>query len=237
MRKLALPLALLLAAPTLVAAQLDGAAPAPRLTVTPYAGLRAPYGGTSVVQFSLDDAVVQLRQERSGSAAIGGEAALRVWGPLSVLAGGTYTRTGEVRYFEPDTTAIRFPNLVYSSGDRMLFGKVGLSARFEGQRSLADLRRRPSADLFVAAAVVEEFDDLHPALNFGFQGAIAAAPGVEVLLGLEDYLVFWDYPELTYRIGGILDDLYPGQDVRSVQLHYGLSNILQLRVGARLAVW
>lgn len=237
MKTLALLLALLLALPALATAQLDGPATLPRLTVTPHVGLRAPYGGRNVVHVRLAEGEFDLEQERSGSAAIGGDAALRLWGPISLVAGGTYTKTGEVRYFEPDTAVDRYPDLVYSISDAMWFGKLGLSARFESPRSLTDLRRRPSTDLFVAAAAVREFDDLHPALNFGFQGALAAAPGVEVVAGVEDYLVFWRHRELTARVGGILQDLYADEEVERVDLHYAFSNILKLRVGARLAVW
>ena len=230
MRKLPLLLALLLASPALASAQ-------PRLTVTPYLGVRGPYGGNDVVQVYLPESNFVLEQERSGSGAVGADLALRLYGPISLVGGGTYTRTGQVRYFTSDTSFFRTPELVAARSDGMWFAKLGLSARFEPSRSASELRRKPSTDLFVAAALVEEFDDAHPALNFGFQGSLPAAPGVEFVAGVEDYLVFWDQERLAPDVGAIVQRFYADEEVQGVVLHYDLSNIFQLRVGARLTLW
>lgn len=236
MKRLALLAALLVCTPALAPAQADPPAPRPRLTVTPYVGVRGPFGGEDVVQVFTPESVFLLEEERSGSATLGAELALRVFGPISLVAGGSYGRTGQVRFFESDTTFFREPELVHSRGDAMWLGKLGLSARFESPRSLTELRARPSTDLFVGAGVVEEFDDLHPALNLGFQGAIEALPGVEFVLGVEDYLVFWDQKKLSGEVAAIVSRFYADQDVQGVTLHYDLSNIFQVRVGGRLTL-
>ena len=237
MKKLALLAALLVCTPALAPAQSDAPAARPRLSVTPYVGMRGPFGGEDVVQVFTARSVFLLEEERSGSATLGADVALRVLGPLSVVAGGSYGKTGQVRFFDTDTTFFRRPDLVHSRSDAMWFGKLGLSARFESPRSLTDLRARPSTDLFVGAAAVQEFDHWHPALNLGFQGALEAAPGVEFVLGLEDYLVFWDQEKLSGEMGEIVSRFYADEEVQGVTLHYDLSNIFQVRVGGRLTVW
>jgi hypothetical protein len=227
--------ALLLCAPAVASAQLGGDEAPARLTVSAYTGVRAPFGGGVASVFVPSGGFV-VRQDRTGSPLLGVDAKLHLRGRVSLLAGGLYTQTGQVQYFLTDTTFSQGPDWISESTDPMWFGKLGLSARFEAPRSITDTRRRPSTDLFAAAAVVREFDELHPALNLGFQGSLPMARGVGLVVGIEDYLVFWDQERLAPNVAGIVQG-FQEEEVQDVVLHYSTSNIIQLHLGVSLKAW
>jgi hypothetical protein len=233
MKKAALLAALLLSVPQLASAQGDDAPARPLLTVSAYTGARAPF--TSAVSVFVPGGGYGARQERSGSALLGVDARLRVRGPIGVVGGGVYSRTGQLQYFVTDTILGQAPDWSTQSNDAMWFAKLGLSARFESPRSITDSRARPATDLVAAAAVVREFDELYPALNLGFQGSLPVAPRVEFMLGLDDYLVFWDRDRLTPPIASVVGRFET--DLDRVVLNYSTSNIFQLRAGVSVHAW
>ena len=232
MKTKALLAALLLCAPALANAQVGDAEPRPLLTVSAYTGVRAPFGGGFASVFVPSGGFL-VRQERTGSPVLGVDAKLRLRGPLSLVAGGVYSQTGQVQYFLSDTTFSQPADWISQSTDPMWFGKLGLAARFERARSITDTRRGPSTDLFAAAAVVREFEELHPALNLGFEGALPMARGVELVVGLEDYLVFWDQDRLAPAVADIVQG-FQEEEIEGVVLHYSTSNIFQLHLGVSL---
>ena len=234
MKTSALLAALLLCVPVAAKAQLDEPA-RPLLSVTAFTGVRAPFGG-GMASVLVPSGWFLVRQERTGSPALGVDARLRLRGPLSLVGGGVYTRTGQVHYFLTDTAFLQTPDWIAESSDAMWFAKLGLSARFERARSITDSRRGPSTDLVAAAAVVREFEELHPALNLGFQGSLPLRSGVEFVVGLEDYLVFWRQDRLTPSVTRIVQG-FQEEAVDAVVLHYSTSNIVQLRAGITLEAW
>jgi hypothetical protein len=226
--------ALLLCAPLLAHAQQRGEEPRPRLTVSAYTGVRAPFGGGFVSAFTPTDTFV-VRQDRAGSPLLGMDAKLHLRGPVSLVAGGVYSQVGEVQFFLSDTTFFQSPDWISGSTDPMWFGKLGLAAHFERERSITETSRRPSTDLFAAAAAVREFGYVHPAVNVGFQGSFPLAGAVELVVGVEDYLVFWRGsgigPEIAERVSR------RDPRVNAVQLHFSTSNVFQLHLGASLKAW
>jgi hypothetical protein len=233
MKKAALLAALLLCAPQLASAQVDDAPARPLLTVSAYTGVRAPY--TSTVSVFASGGGYAARQERSGSALLGVDARLRLRGPIGLVGGGVYSRTGQVHYFVTDTIFGQAPDWRTQFADAMWFAKLGLSARFERARSITDTRPTPATDLVVAAAAVRELDEIYPALNLGFQGSLPLAPKVEFMLGLDDYLVFWDRDRLTPPISSVIGRFET--DLDRVVLNYSTSNIVQLRAGVSVHAW
>jgi hypothetical protein len=227
--------ALLLCAPVLASAQVGAVEALPRLTVSAYTGVRAPFGGGLASVF-VPSGEFLVRQDRSGSPLLGVDAKLRMGGRVSLLAGGLYTQTGQVQYFLSDTAFSQPPDWISQSTDPMWFAKLGASARFEPGHSITEPRWRPSTDIFAAAAVVREFEKIHPAVNFGFQGSLAMARGVEMTVGLEDYLVFWNEGRLAPAVAGIVQG-FQEEEVQDVVLYYSTSNIFQLHVGLTLKAW
>ena len=232
---MALFAALLLCAPVLAHGQIGADEPQPRLSVSAFTGVRVPFGGGLASVFVPGGGFL-VRQDRTGSPLLGVDAQLRLRGRVSLLAGGVYSQTGQVQYFLTDTTFFQGPDWVAESTDPMWFGKLGLAARFERARSITDTRRGPSTDLFAAAAVVREFEEIHPAVNFGFRGSFPMARGVELVVGLEDYLVFWDQEKLSPAITDIVQG-FQEDEVEGVVLHYSTSNIFQLHLGVSLKGW
>ena len=235
MKNSALLVALLLCTPAFAGAQADAAGARPLLTVSAYTGVRAPFGGGMVSVFVPSGGFL-VRQERTGSPLLGVDARLRLRGPFSLVGGGVYSQTGQVQYFLSDTTFDQAPDWAAQSTDPMWFAKLGGSVRFERPRSITDTRRTPSTDLVAAAAIVREFNRLHPALNLGFQGSLPMGRGVEFVLGLDDYLVFWGEDRLTPYIGSIVQG-FQEESVEGVVLHYSTSNIFQLRAGVTVRAW
>jgi hypothetical protein len=233
MKKAALLAALLLRAPQLASAQVEEAPARPLLTVTAYTGVRAPF--TGAVSVFVPGGGYGARQERSGSALVGADARVRLRGPIGLVAGGVYSRTGQLQYFVADTIFGQAPDWRTQSNDAMWFAKLGLSARFERPRSITDTRPRPATDLVAAAAVVREFGERYPALNLGFQGSLPVAPRVEFMLGVDDYLVFWDRNRLTPPIASAIARFET--DLDRVVLNYSTSNIVQLRAGLSVQAW
>ena len=228
-------LAALLCAPTFAGAQVLPDEAPPRLTLSAYTGVRAPFGGGFASVFVPSGGFL-VRQDRTGSPLIGVDAKLHLRGRVSLLAGGLYTQTGQAQYFLSDTTFSQGPDWISQSSDPMWFGKLGLSARFDAPRSITDTRRRPSTELFAAAALVREFEELHPGLNFGFQGSLPMGSGVDLVLGVEDYLVFWNEERLAPAVAGIVQG-FQEEEVQGVLLHYSTSNIFQLHLGVSLKAW
>ena len=234
MKKAALLAALLLRAPQLASAQVDEALARPLLTVTAYTGVRAPF--TSAVSVFVPGGGYGVRQERSGSALLGVDARLRLRGPIDLVGGGVYSRTGQLDYFVNDTVFFgQAPDHSTQFNDAMWFAKLGLSARFEHPRSITDSHAGPSTDLVAAAAVVRELGELYPALNLGFQGSLPIAPRVDFMLGLDDYLVFWDRDRLTPPIASVISRFET--DLDGVVLNYSTSNIVHLRAGVSVHAW
>ena len=205
----------------------------PKVSITAFTGVRAPYGA-NVVSVYLPQDAFSVRQERSGGALLGMDARVTLRGPIGLIAGGAYSRSGEARYFLNDsTTSERGPDWIAHSDDAMWFGRVGLAARFENPPSITDTRPRPSTDLIVGIGAVREFRDYHPAANFGFQGTLPIGRKLDFSLGLEDYFVFWRKDEITPVVTGIVQ-AFQDDDVDAVVLRYDTSNLLQLRVGFTL---
>lgn len=236
-KRIALPLVLLLCGvPGVGSAQL-GSSPSPRVTITPYTGVRVPFGRSAITVFLPRD-TVSVYQERGGNPLLGMEARVGVRGRVGLVAAAATSRTGEARYsFTPfDTVAGQQPDLISYNDAQMWFARVGVSALFEGERTLQDTRPRPSTELVAGAAMVHEFGSDHPALNLGFKGSLPLARGVELAVGLEDYLVFWDRaglaPTLKDRLGRFPAFQGKGAEFR---VDYGTSNIVHLRVGLTLA--
>lgn len=236
MRARSLALLLLLAplAPAALAAQAEPVS-IPRLSLSAYTGMRMPFVTGHVTAFGPEGQVLlQSREERGGGPVLGLEAELGTGGPLRLMLGGLITSTGRGDFFfarDPGDGSPADAAIAYSGST--WFAKAGLSYRLLPSLALGEGRRRASTDFFIAPALVRELDANHPAVNFGFKGAFPFGErrGVEVNVGLEDYLVFWRHDELAEPMTAIFGDI---AGAHSVDFLYDTSNRLVLRIGASI---
>lgn len=229
-----LPLVLLLALATPGAAQRDAAPSADRFAVTVFTGARVPYNTGFVTLSDLDgETLFSVSEQRGGAPLIGADAELRLAGPLHLLVGGIFTRTGISDFFVDRSPGFRdSTELSVRFSDETLFARAGLSARFQAAPRAGESRPGPATDLFAAGGVVRRLETDHPAVNVGFRGAFPLArPGVEVVVGVEDFFVFWDNDAL---VPVMADVLRPTEDPVRLDFLYDTSHVVLLRAGLSL---
>jgi hypothetical protein len=228
-----LALLLLVLIPTSVAAQ-SVPPEVPRVAVTIFTGARLPFSTGYTTAFAADgQQVLQAYEERVGGAMVGLEAEIGTGGPLRLLIGGNVAETGSSGFFadrHPVTGEVQTFSVIY--GGASWLAKAGLSYRVTSEQSIADGRRRAATDFFVAPANRRELEGTHPAVNFGVRGAFpVAATGIELTVGVEDYLVFWRHAELQETRRAIFRDVVSAE---SVAFSYETSHRVMFRVGATL---
>jgi hypothetical protein len=228
-------LALLLLAliPSAAAAQ-SVPPPVPRVALTIFTGARLAFETGYVTAFAADGRqVLQAYEERAGGSMLGVEAELGTGGPLRLLIGGNVAETGSSEFFadrHPETGEVQSFSAIY--GGPSWLAKAGLSYRVTSEPSLTEGRRRAATDFFVAPAVLHEMQGTHPAVNFGVRGAFPlAAPGIELTVGVEDYLIFWRHSELQDTARAIFRDVVGAE---SVAFSFETSHRVMFRVGATL---
>jgi hypothetical protein len=190
-----------------------------RFAVTPFVGLRVPYGsGTYYLLFD-DGTQFRLNEDRGGGTALGLQAEAQIAGPLNFVASGTYSSGNEdVVHFRDGSTdlgSIRF------DGPAIWFAKAGLSYRIPDPAP--DTRRyHPSAAITVAPAVVftrpRGFDGAgaeirrnrqHFALNLGVDAAHRiGSRGLALHLGVEDYITFWNASGMRVRDEALFGEVF-----------------------------
>lgn len=208
--------------------------PIPNVAITLFTGVRTPFSTGYVMVLGPDgQPVMQMWEERQGGALLGADGEFGIGGPLRLLVGGSYSQMGRGEFFGPeDPQTGEVDNFAVLYGGATWFAKAGLSYRLQSQPSVTDFRRRAATDFFLAPAIVHELNATHPAVNFGFKGAFpVGTSNVEVMLGVEDYLVFWRHSELRQPISDIFGVGGAGQNVEFL---YDTSNRLLLRLGATL---
>ena len=244
-----LAMAGLLALPSAAAAQNDGGfasepepelVPYSRFAVTPWVGLRVAYRSGNYFAFTENGTQFQLDEDRGGGAAIGLDAALRVLGPLNVVAGMGYSSAdqNELNVLDEDGTLRTFQ----SDGPEVWFVKAGLQYRLPDP--MPDNRRfHPAAYITVAPALVfmdwpdfEGFEDnvtgsaRHFALNVGFDAVTnVGSRGLALSFTIEDYLTFVDEDRVRLRDEALLGAFFEEPVV--IDYDESTHNILLLRAG------
>jgi len=233
MRALLLLLAFLPLLPEAGAAQLDPQPVRHRWVLNAFTGVRVPYSTGFAQVTDLDgNTLFSVSEQRGGNAVLGVEGEMHAKGPVSVLAGGVFTRTGVSDFFVDRGSTFRDTadfRIAYTGNT--WFAKLGASVRLQELARPGDTRRRPATDVYAAGALVRQLDANHPALNFGFRGAFPVGErGVEFTLGAEDYLVFWNKDDLAPELSRVLQPGAGGEPV-AVSFLYDTSNVLLLRAG------
>lgn len=229
---LLLGLMLALAAPA--AAQTDSAPRASRVGLTVFSGVRVPYNTGFVTLYDAGgEPLFSATEQRGGSALLGADAEVHLVGPLSLLVGGIFTQTGDSDFFLDRSPGFGDSiDFRVSFSDETLFARAGASLRLQEPRRPGETRANPATDLFAAAGLVRRLETNHPAVNFGFKGAFPLnRAGLEVVVGLEDFFVFWDNDALTPVMAELLR---PSAEPVQLDFLYDTSNVLLLRAGLSL---
>lgn len=252
MRLGVLALAGVLALPAAAAAQNNGGfasqppadlVPYTRFAVTPWVGLRVPYGTGDYFVITEGGDQYQLDEDRGGGAAVGLDAVYQIRGPLNLLAGVAYSAADEdeltITTVGTTTTTTQF----LGDGAEMWFFKAGVQYRLPDP--IPDNRRfHPAAYLTVAPSlVVMDFPEIegldnddvngsstHFGLNLGAEAVSnIGSRGLALSFALEDYLTFWNQDDLRVRDEALLGSLF--EEPVSVNYDSNSANILVLRAG------
>jgi hypothetical protein len=235
-----LPLALvLLVLPRPADAQIHEPLPQSRFAISPFVGYRVSFRVTGNRVWEGENGPVggRFEETRNGGAAVGAEAEMRLTGPFHLIGALAYSRpdsiTGTIRLAQGEAS-------YETDGARVWFARAGLAYRLPDPDP--DRRRfRPAGFIFAAPALVRESSagaDLfspdadgrsidHWAINLGANVvAPLGSPRVAFLLGLEDFITFWNTDELERRF----------ENAYGAPAHFAFdqSHILLLRAGISL---
>ena len=251
MRLGVLALAGVLALPAAAAAQTGGFAAQPpadlvpftRFAVTPWIGLRVPYGYGDYFVFTEGGDQFRLEEDRGGGAAVGLNAEYRITGPLNLVAGVAYSAADEDELTISTVGTTPTSTTFLSDGAEMWFVKAGLQYRLPDP--IPDNRRfHPAAYLTVAPSIVVmdfpdveglENDDVtgsstHFGLNLGVDAVTnLGSRGLALSFGLEDYLTFWDQDRIRVRDQAMLGSFF--EEPVTIDYDSNSANILVLRAG------
>jgi len=210
----ALLLALVLC-PAPAAAQLREPHVKPRISVTPTFSYRFPY--TAQVEGSLftdrERVDAEFRERRGGGTVVGGEAEMRLFGPIGLIAGAGYAEPAANWVSQDGGRDERY------IGPRVWMYTAGLLIRLPEPEP--DLRRFPIVtSITLAPGIVREEprpDPLpdnhplfvpspwgridHPALNLGVKASVKlGSRHVAFQFGASDWITFWNTAEMERQL-------------------------------------
>lgn len=217
--------------------------PYTRFAITPYIGLRAPYGSGEYFVTTESGDQYLLDEDRGGGVAVGLNAEYRITGPLNLVAGVAYSAADEDELTVTTGGSTTATDVYLSDGPEMWFVKAGLQYRLPDP--IPDNRRfHPAAYITVAPSlVVTDFaeiegldnDDVNgSSSHFGLNLAVDAVSnigsrGLALSFGLEDYITFWNQDDIRVRDEVLLGSLF--QEPVTINYDSNSAHILVLRAG------
>jgi hypothetical protein len=245
-----LALAGLLTLPAAAAAQSSGGfaaepptnlVPFSRFAISPWIGLRVPYGTSDYFVITESGDQFVLDEDRGGGVAVGVNAQYQLTGPLNLVAGAAYSAGDEDRIEVSDLDGNG--DTFIANGAQIYLFKAGVQYRLPDP--INDTRRfHPAAYVTVAPSVVvmdwpeiEGFDsdDVNgSSTNFGLNLAVDAVTnlgsrGLTLDFALEDYITFWDEDRVRVRDEVLFSDLFA--EPVAVEYNGLTANILLVRAG------
>ena len=237
-RHLVVALAALVFIPHLAAAQQGDVGWGPMLRITPFVGISPNFKqtGEAVVLTDQSISVHDYEVRFASGFGLGLGAEFNFWNRFSIIGSGMWSSRGdgELIDFEDE--------LIYEvDGTNLWLAKAGLAVRLREIEPDLQLRRL-NATIYVAPAIVhdrpkkETFTPpsaarvyTHAALNIGAEAEMPVSNNkMGFVLGLEDYMVFWEDSKAVGRVGGTLRQRTPDA---SVLLETRRSHIWVLRAG------
>ena len=217
-RHLVVALLALVASPGLAAAQDVGWGPA--LRITPFVGVSPNFTqtGEALVQSGSGSDMRDYELRFASGLGMGIAAEFRFWNRFAIIGSGMWSSRGdgELRDFQDE--------LIYEvDGTNLWLAKAGLSVQLRETKPDLQLRRL-NATIFAAPALVHDAPkkepltpvaagrkSTHHALNLGAEAEMPFANNkMSFVLGLEDYMVFWDDTDARGRVEGTLQQSMPG---------------------------
>jgi hypothetical protein len=216
--------------------------PESRFSVTPYVGARVPFTTGDIVFVDTAGKQSRIRYERGGGPMVGVDVTGRIAGPVHLVGGFAFSSArNDVLHYQNlatgDTTTLEGP------GPRVWFAKAGVQVRL-ADPTPDERRYHPSAFITVAPALVwTDWGDItglpaaanrsshHWAVNAGADAVTRIGRSAQwaLLLGVQDYLVFWNTSDLAAR-DAALGATLAGAPV-AVNYTSSSNNLITLRLG------
>jgi len=250
MKRSALALLGLLALPLAAAAQHDrpllttdepsDILPTSRFSITPYIAARVPFTTGDAVLIDSAGRQSVMRWDRGGGPMAGVDFTAQLHGPVHFIGGAAFSphRTDVVR-----VAGDAGSDSAQADGANVWFAKAGVQVRL-AEPTPDDRHFHPSALVTVAPALIwtdfpeiQGFPDaanktgMHFGLNLGVDAAarIGHSNVWSYLIGVQDYLAFWNTDDLTARDASIGATLLQGPV--AIDYGYSTSNMFVLRFG------
>lgn len=237
-RHLVVALAALLVVPRFADAQANEAGWGPKLRITPFVGVSPSFdqAGEAVVLTTGGAAVHDYELRFASGFGMGLAAEVRLWNRFGIMASGMWSSRGdgELVDFEDEI-------LYEVDGTNLWVAKAALSMRLREIDPELQLRRlnasiyagpaivhdRPKREVFTAPAA--GVAKTHLALNLGAEAEMPFSNNkMAFVLGLEDYMIFWDDDDARGRVEGTIQQRTP--DV-AVLVEPKRSHLWMLRFG------
>jgi hypothetical protein len=211
-RHFVVALAALVILPQLAAAQSGDGLWGPRLRITPFVGISPSFKqfGEAVVATDTDISVREYEVRFASGFGMGVSGSLRLWDRFAIIGSGMWSTRdeGELIDFADEI-------LYEIDGTNFFMAKAGVSMSLREIEPDLQLRRL-NATLYVAPALVhdrpktEVFTPVaaaqaqtYTALNFGAEAEMPLANNkLAFVIGMEDYMIFWDETKANGRVQG-----------------------------------
>ncbi len=234
-------LTILLAAPRLSVAQLDGWGPAIR--ITPFIGISPSViqlGEATVVTNAGSVLVHDVETHFNSGIGFGVGAEVQVWNALTIMGSGIWSSRGAGAMID------RQDDRTYEmSGSNFWILKTALALRLRefGQDEMA--MHRVNGTVYVGPALLTDdpnsdrttptvapSSERHTALNMGAEAEVRLWDDrVNFVLAADDYMVFWDNDMAAGRVAAALQSSFPGAVISMNARH---SHLWMFRFGVAL---
>ena len=216
--------------------------PEARFSITPYVGARVPFTSGDAVLVDNEGNTFLLAYQRGGGPMAGVDVTAHVAGPIHFLLGGAFSAGRQDVLRLADASGDSLDERT-TDGPSYWFARAGLQVRLADPTP--DNRRfHPSALITVAPALVGTHwgttngfsaaankGSTSFALNLGADAAarIGRSDRWSFLVGVQDYLAFWNTDDFRARDTAVGEALLGGPVV--IDYDYSTSNILTARFG------
>jgi hypothetical protein len=216
-------LAALVILPQLAAAQSGEGFWGPLIRITPFVGISPNFKqtGEAVVATSTDISVHDYEVRFASGFGMGVAGEFRFWNRFSVIGSAMWSSRGdgELLDFEDE---VRYE----IDGTNFWMAKAGVSMKL--REVVPDMQlRRLNASLYIAPAIIHDRPKVeiftpaaasvaytHPAINIGAEAEMPISNNkMAFVLGLEDYMVFWDDAKARGRVEGTIQQRSPDATV------------------------
>jgi hypothetical protein len=237
-RHLVVALAALVILPQLAAAQSGDGLWGPRIRITPFVGISPSFKqiGEVFVATDTDNTIRDYEVRFASGIGMGVAGSFRLWNRFAIIGSGMWQMRDEGEMIDFGD------QIVYEiDGSNLWMVKAGMSMSMREIEPDLQLRRL-NATVYVAPALVHDAPraqvwtpasaaqaHTYSAVNFGAEAEMPMANNkIAFVVGLDDYLIFWDETKANTRVQGYFQSREPSA-VTAVDL--SRSQMVVLRAG------